>query len=204
MLECLILGDSLAVGVGQARPACTTSARVGITSAGFLQTLLPTTPKAASRIVISLGVNDDAGADTLANLRRLRGTVNASRVTWLLPGLKEDVRRHVRTVAAEHGDGVVDTKSQVGPDHLHPGKDGYRQIASWTEQPVPVPPAPPRRFADGSVIPMPSAPRRPVAPLPQVQLPGAIYGAWPLSGPFAAIPPRDYAFKALPTRSAAN
>lgn len=65
MLDCLILGDSIAVGVGQARPACTTSARVGITSGAFLQALYPAAPKSASDVVISLGVNDDATLDTL-------------------------------------------------------------------------------------------------------------------------------------------
>lgn len=197
MLDCLILGDSLAVGVGQVRPGCTVAAQVGITSGTFLQTLFPTVPKQAARVVISLGVNDDPGMATLDNLRRLRRGLGAGRVTWLLPGLKEGVRSQIRTVAAERGDQLVDTISQVGPDHLHPGRDGYRTIAAWTERGEPGPATPPRRYASGPMlIPMQAANPRPGA-LPQVQTPGAIYGAWPVTGPFAAIPPRDFAFRAF-------
>lgn len=222
VLECLILGDSIAVGVAQARPACAVSAQVGITSAGFLHSLFPTATKAAAHVVISLGVNDDAGADTPRNLRRLRQGITASRVTWLLPGLKAAVREHIRTVAAENRDQVVDTVSQVGPDRLHPGRDGYRRIALWTEQggtppaatPIAAPVAAPvaisaaapgalRRLAFGpAIVAMPGSAMRPPVPLPMVQAPGAIYGAWPPArsavSPYAAIPPRDYAFRALP------
>lgn len=97
------------------------------------------------------------------------------------------MRRHIRTVAGENGDRLVDTISQAGPDHLHPGADGYRQIAKWTEQGNP-----------SSTARAPAAPLRRLAGLPPATpAPGAIYGAWPVTvGPFAAIPPRDYAFRA--------
>ena len=190
VLDCLILGDSIAVGIGQARPACTTMAQGGIGSAAFLQTLFPASPKAASRVVISLGVNDLASAATLANLRRLRSGVVSNQVTWLLPGLKEQVRQHIRTVAEEHGDRVVDTISQVGPDHLHPGREGYSRIAAWAEAgaATPVPAAAGTR----AVVPFQG---RSIAsaPLPQPRsLPEPTAGAifTPVStGPFAAVPP---------------
>ena len=72
MLECLVLGDSIASGVGQARPECETVARVGITSGTYINELLPGAPRAARTAVISLGVNDDATVDTaaLASLKR--------------------------------------------------------------------------------------------------------------------------------------
>jgi len=220
MLDCLILGDSIAVGVGQAKPGCTTVAQTGIGSGTFLQTLFPAAPKTASHVIISLGVNDDPAAATLTNLRRLRSTVAAGRVTWLLPGLKEAVRRHIRTAAAERGDRVVDTLSQVGPDHLHPGRDGYRLIAGWVDgapvgTPVGAPigspaeskagtaaiPPAPSRLAAGSLlnpvlVPVPGSGARSAGLLPQVHTPGSIYGAV-TSGPFAAIPPRDYAYRAF-------
>jgi lysophospholipase L1-like esterase len=212
MLDCLILGDSIAVGVGQAKPGCTTVAQTGIGSGTFLQTLFPAAPKTASHVIISLGVNDDPAAATLTNLRRLRSTVAAGRVTWLLPGLKEEVRRYIRTAAAERGDRVVDTISQVGPDHLHPGRDGYRLIAGWVDgAPVGLPggtragtaaiaPAP-SRLASGSMlnpvlVPVPGSNAGSAGLLPQVHTPGSIYGAV-TAGPFAAIPPRDYAYRAF-------
>ena len=119
-VDCLILGDSIAVGIGQDRPACVTVARVGVTSSTFVQTLLRTAPTQARTIVISLGVNDGASAATADMLRRMRGSVTATRVTWLLPGPKEEVRRAIRTVAAEYGDRLIDTGGDLGPDHLHP------------------------------------------------------------------------------------
>ena len=215
MLDCLILGDSIAAGVGQARPGCVTVAKVGITSGTYMQTLFPTAPKAAETVVISLGVNDDPSMETLATLRKLRRAVQARHVVWLLPGLKDEVRRSIQTVAQEFADRTVDTKSQVGPDHLHPTGAGYRLIASWTEQGAP----------GGSGSLYASLPSRPFGPvqtslthqvtvgvLPRIVVPGmglrwqpmigagSIYGSWPpANAPFAAIPPRDYAYRAVPT-----
>lgn len=177
-------------------------ARTGITSGAWLQTYLPATQLAAGSVVISLGVNDDPSMDTAGNLRRLRSSLRASVVTWLLPGMKEDVRRHVRDVARQFGDRVVDTTSEVGPDHLHPSRDGYRVIAAWTvpNGTTPAPPAPsssrPVYVLAPQLQPM-LAPLRP-GTLPSVQVP-SLYGAWPpLAATYAAIPPRDYAYRAIP------
>lgn len=127
MPGCLILGDSLAVGIGQHRPDCRTVAVTGITSGRYVQTLL--TARAAESAVISLGVNDPEDADTLTNLRRVRQAVTAKRVFWLLPGIKPRVRAIIRQVAVEFDDYLVDTKYEVGPDSLHPNGDGYRFLA---------------------------------------------------------------------------
>ena len=132
MLECIVLGDSIAVGVGQARPECETVARVGITSGAYINDLFPLAPHAARTAVISLGVNDDVSADTIDNIRQVRGALKVGSAVWLLPGLKENVRAAIRTVAAEFGDQLVDTRPYVGADHLHPGGAGYRTIAGQT------------------------------------------------------------------------
>lgn len=213
MLDCLVLGDSIAVGVGQARPACRTAARVGITSGAWLQTYLPATPLAASNVVISLGVNDDPSMDTPGNLRRLRAGIRAGRVTWLLPGLKPDVRRLVTDVARQFGDRVLDTAGETGPDRLHPSREGYRTIAARVESVLPrLTPAPPVHTAYAALpqaVPHtlpPALPQRlpllaPLRPgaLPRVHVP-SIYAAWPpLAASYAAIPPRDYAFRAIPS-----
>jgi lysophospholipase L1-like esterase len=60
MLECLILGDSLAVGVGQARTECVTRAKSGINSYDYVNRyLLHTKGDAqAKSVIISLGSND--------------------------------------------------------------------------------------------------------------------------------------------------
>jgi lysophospholipase L1-like esterase len=204
MIDCLILGDSLAVGVGQARPSCQTVARTGINSSAFIATLLPGAPKSARTVVISLGVNDTADMPTRASLQALRASVSAAQVTWLLPALKEEVRQTIRAVAAQHNDRLVDTASQAGPDHLHPSSGGYRLIAAWTEgQPAPAtatarPASPnlPRVITAGS--PLRWQPMTPPSNLPLSSLPGAAYNTWPPpQSIYAAIPPISYSYRAL-------
>ena len=129
MLPCLILGDSLALGIGQYRPECRTAAQVGITSARYIQTLL--IDQSATTALISLGVNDGDEAPTLDNLRQVRRHVHAQKVFWLLPGIKPHARAAIRQVAVEFDDFLVDTSYEAGPgDHLHPNRDGYKFLAS--------------------------------------------------------------------------
>lgn len=127
-----MIGDSIAYGVGQARPECETVARVGISSGRYVSALLPPGRTVAGTAVISLGVNDGDTADTLENLRTVRDRIQAQSVVWLLPGLKEHVRDMIRTVAAENGDRTLDTRPEVGRDHLHPTGAGYERIADAT------------------------------------------------------------------------
>lgn len=128
MVPCLILGDSLAVGIGQYRPECRVVAQTGITSGRYVQTLLA--PQSGASAVISLGVNDAPDMNTRENLRRVRLSVHAARVFWLLPGIKPDVRAAVRAVAVEFDDFLVDTRFEAGGDHLHPAGAGYKFLAS--------------------------------------------------------------------------
>jgi lysophospholipase L1-like esterase len=199
MLDCLILGDSLAVGIGQVRPGCQTVARTGINSSVFVATLLPGAPKSAHSVVISLGVNDTADMPTRASLQTLRASIDAAQVIWILPALKDDIRQTIRAVAAQHNDRVLDTTDQAGPDHLHPTTAGYRLIASWTQQGQSIPVV--------SQLPLSSLPRVITGGLPlrwQPMLqpsdtqPGAAYKAWPPpQSVYAAIPPPSYSYRAL-------
>lgn len=132
MIPCLILGDSLAVGVGQARPECTAVAEVGINSARYLQTMhaLPH----ARIVVISLGVNDSADIDTEHNLRRLRHGIAASVVYWLRPGIHPVARQAVLGIAKEFRDRVIEVAPLAGADRIHPDRAGYAVLASLTRR----------------------------------------------------------------------
>jgi lysophospholipase L1-like esterase len=130
LLDCVILGDSIAVGVGQARPDCQTVALTGISSERFVQ-MFPGAPQARTAI-ISLGVNDGEGAATADNLARLRGRVVANTVYWLLSGTNEHIRDAVRVIAGRFGDRLIDVAPLAGPDHIHPDRAGYAQLASET------------------------------------------------------------------------
>ena len=57
MLECLIVGDSIAVGVSQVRPECQSIAKSGINSRDWNNKHLHKL-KPARTLVISLGAND--------------------------------------------------------------------------------------------------------------------------------------------------
>lgn len=126
----MILGDSLAVGVGQARPECTVAAEVGINTSRYLQVWQH--PSQAKTVVISLGVNDSEDIETEANLRRLRRGLSAETVYWLLPGIHPLARSAVHDVAREFHDKVIDVAPLTGADHIHPDRLGYARLASMT------------------------------------------------------------------------
>ena len=130
MIPCMILGDSLAVGVGQARPECTVAAEVGINSSRYLQVWQH--PSQAKTVVISLGVNDSEDIETEQNLLRLRRSFSAETVYWLLPGIHPTARAAVHNVAREFGDRVIDVAPMTGADHIHPDRAGYATLASLT------------------------------------------------------------------------
>jgi lysophospholipase L1-like esterase len=140
VLDCIILGDSIAVGLGQARPDCVVFAVSGISSERYLQ-VFPTTAEARIAI-ISLGVNDGEGAATADNLRLLRRKVTASTIYWLVAGSNPAIRAAVHTVAGEFADRLIDVAPLAGPDHIHPDRAGYAALAAQTGgAPAQTPPA---------------------------------------------------------------
>jgi lysophospholipase L1-like esterase len=134
MIECLIVGDSIAVGVSQVRPECQSIAKSGINSSNWnklhLHKLKPT-----KTLIISLGAND-LGIDTEANIRKLREKAQAERVFWLLPSqrLKPDQVRAVKFVAVEYGDTVIPRpEKDISADGVHPTYKGYKALGYLTE-----------------------------------------------------------------------
>lgn len=137
MLECLILGDSLAVGVGQIRKECVTYAKSGINSYDYVNRHLLHTQgnTAAKSVIISLGSNDSKTTKTFEELDTLRQLVKADRVFWILPAIKDDKRRAVQAVAEKYRDTVIDSRqSALSPDGVHPTGNGYKNIADKTKQ----------------------------------------------------------------------
>lgn len=135
MLECLILGDSLAVGVGQIRKECVTHAVSGINSYDYFNRFIMYTKgdTHAKTAIISLGSNDIASLDTYEELDNLRQQVTAERVYWILPNIKESKRKAVWMVAKKYNDYVIDARNHPrSPDHVHPTYKGYKGIADET------------------------------------------------------------------------
>jgi lysophospholipase L1-like esterase len=131
MIECLILGDSIAVGIGQNRPDCTTIAKVGITSDKWYKNYSHKITDAYKVVVISLGTNDWKTILTAEYLYDIRSKVKADMVVWILPSLtlKPTQRALVKEIANEFHDKTMDISQFTGPDGIHPTGRGYNQIA---------------------------------------------------------------------------
>jgi lysophospholipase L1-like esterase len=136
MLECLIMGDSLAVGVGQVRTECVTRAKGGINSYDYVNRHLLYTKgdTQAKSVIISLGSNDTEKINTFEELDTLRQLVQADRVYWILPAIKEEKRKAVWAVANKYHDHVIETRNHdLSTDRVHPTGKGYKTISNQTK-----------------------------------------------------------------------
>lgn len=134
MLECLILGDSIAVGTAQARPECVSYSKGGINSYNWFNTNVGKSPYQAKTVIISLGSNDHKGVKTEAELHNIRQLTKADRVYWIVPAIKPEIQDIVRRIAMENGDVILPIKD-LSTDGVHPTTKGYRQLAEATKRP---------------------------------------------------------------------
>ena len=137
MLECLILGDSIAVGTHQARPECVAHAKGGWNSWQWNKDYLEKVKgNPAKTVIISLGANDHAGVKTERELRKMREAITAHRVFWIDPGKDRKPVPHDATIriAQEYGDVVLPRpKDHMSADGIHPTGRGYRELAEKTK-----------------------------------------------------------------------
>jgi lysophospholipase L1-like esterase len=132
MIDCLILGDSIAVGTHQARPECVAHAKGGWNTWQWNRDYLKN-DLTARTVVISLGSNDHKGVKTKAELQRIREKVGATaRVFWILPAINPAVQAIVRDMAEEYGDTVLPI-TRLQKDGVHPSWAGYKQLAERTK-----------------------------------------------------------------------
>jgi hypothetical protein len=127
MIDCLVLGDSIAVGVYHHVAPCESLSKGGWNTAQWNRDYLKY-DLTANTVIISLGSNDHKGIKTQEELERLREKVTAGRVFWILPAIKPDIQRIVKMIAALYGDTVVPI-TRLQPDKIHPSWAGYKQIA---------------------------------------------------------------------------
>jgi len=135
MIECLILGDSIAKGISDVRKECVAYVKSGINSYDYVNrhVLNSSNNAQAKTIIISLGSNDLQNINTFEELSTLRQLVKADRVYWILPNIKETKRRAVWDVANLHKDWVIDARGyDRSPDTVHPTYKGYTAIAKET------------------------------------------------------------------------
>ena len=125
MIECMIIGDSIGVGVSHVRKDCSSTAVGGINSWQANQ-YNSNKKVVAKTVIISLGSNDHKGVKTEAELRKLRANTTADRVYWILPAIKPDIQEIVRTVAADWKDIVLPISETT--DKVHPTMRSYKEI----------------------------------------------------------------------------
>lgn len=141
MLECLILGDSIGVGLHKHRPECVAYAKSGINTSQFNKEY--TGEFFSNNVIISLGSNDHKGIKTKQELENLRNRIVAkSRVIWILPSGNaknsgvdiKDIIEIIMNIAEKNNDMVVSPHPKyVSKDGIHPTGTGYQWLASFTQ-----------------------------------------------------------------------
>jgi hypothetical protein len=139
MLECLILGDSIAVGTQQFAKQCELVGKGGINTWQW-NNMYPKADLSAGTVIISLATNDHKYINTEAELIKMRERVKSSRVFWILPAgnLKASqvniqwIQGLVREIAQKYGDTVLPIRG-LQPDGIHPSWSGYKDILERTK-----------------------------------------------------------------------
>ena len=137
MLDCLIIGDSIAVGTAMYRPDCVSYSRGGWNSWQWNRDYLSiSSSKPVKTLIISLGANDHQGVKTEAELRKMRSAVKADRVFWISPGAdrKPVPQAAIEKIAREYGDIVLPRpEKHMSADGIHPTGAGYKLIGEQTK-----------------------------------------------------------------------
>jgi lysophospholipase L1-like esterase len=140
MLECLIIGDSIAVGTHQFYPECMLQGKGGINSWQWNR-MYPVVHETARTAIISLGTNDHIGVHTRSELETARKKIQSERVFWILPHGNlaasrvpiTEIQQIVREIAAEYHDQVI-VINGVQSDNIHPSWSGYRRIVEQVKK----------------------------------------------------------------------
>jgi lysophospholipase L1-like esterase len=132
MLECLIIGDSIAVGTKMFAPTECVSYSKGGWNTWQWNKKWGNTPLDAKTVVISLGTNDHAGVNTFKELSKIRYRIRSVKVVWVMPPCnkgfcKPNVNATVRDIATKYGDTIISTQ-HLQPDNIHPSWRGYKEL----------------------------------------------------------------------------
>jgi lysophospholipase L1-like esterase len=136
MLDCMIIGDSIAVGTAMARKECVSFARGGWNSWQWNKDYLEKVKgNPAKTVIISLGANDHKGVKTERELRKMREEITAHKVFWIDPGQDRKPIPHdaIIRIAKEYGDTVLPRpKDHMSTDGVHPTGRGYKILGDQT------------------------------------------------------------------------
>jgi len=135
MIDCLIIGDSIAVGTQHFKPECQLVGKGGINSWQWNKNYANNV-KPAETVIISLGTNDHSGVNTFEELIRVRRKVEGKRVYWIMPHANNpksgvdilEIQSIVDIIAKDFGDTVLPI-NHVQADNIHPSWAGYKELA---------------------------------------------------------------------------
>jgi lysophospholipase L1-like esterase len=137
MIDCMIIGDSIAVGTSTARPECVSYAKGGWNSWQWNKDYLSkAAAHSAKTVIISLGANDHKGVKTEQELRKMREAVKGERVFWIDPGQDRKPVPHdaIVRIAKEYGDTLLPRpKNNMSADGIHPTGKGYKILGEQTK-----------------------------------------------------------------------
>jgi lysophospholipase L1-like esterase len=136
MLDCLIVGDSIAVGLHTQMTECHAIAKGGLSSWQYRKQLLDKAPLEARKIIISLGSNDHQFINTDREIHKIRNHFKAKKVFWILPAGNlqaggvpiSHIQGKINRIAYEYGDGVI-VIEHLQKDGIHPSGRGYQKLA---------------------------------------------------------------------------
>lgn len=133
MIDCMIIGDSIAVGSHMFRKECVAHAKGGITSVGWLEKFKDV-DLSAQTMIISLGTNDWDKGNTFVHLKQLREKVKAKQVFWIAPNSESKPKAllDVQKIAKIYND-VVITTHHWQTDKIHPSWEGYKELMNKTK-----------------------------------------------------------------------
>jgi lysophospholipase L1-like esterase len=137
MIDCMILGDSIAVGVSMVRKECVSYSKSGWNSWQWNKDYLTSaTSKPHDTVIISLGANDHSGVKTEKELRKMREAIKGEKVFWIDPGKVRKPVPHdvIIKIANEYGDIILPRPADaMSADGIHPTGKGYRILADQTK-----------------------------------------------------------------------
>jgi lysophospholipase L1-like esterase len=137
MIDCMVIGDSIAVGIHMIRTECVRYAKSGWNSSQWNRDYLAhAITRPYETIIISLGANDTKNIPTEAELRRMRININGKKVFWIDPGQDRKPIAHdaMMRIAKEYGDTVLlRPKEHMSADGVHPTGKGYGVLAEQTK-----------------------------------------------------------------------
>ncbi|NBP04565.1 MAG: hypothetical protein EBU90_31680 [Proteobacteria bacterium] len=133
MIDCIIMGDSIAVGTHQFRKECVSYSKGGITSKGW-DKLFGKNDLIANTTIISLGTNDSGDYDTFSKLMEIRNKIQSKKVFWIMPNLetREKAYSNVVVVAKLFNDEII-IPIKYQKDKIHPNLSEYKDIAKNTK-----------------------------------------------------------------------